>query len=88
MNQNDRKRIEEAKNHIGAAQASIEMAKDIMQEIADGEREKFDNLTEGLQASERGQRYDENVDNIESLISDLEDCGSNLEDLDFDGIEG
>ncbi len=48
MNKQDRKDLEKA---VGF----IEEAKAIIANIANSEQEKFDNLSEGLQQSEKGQ---------------------------------
>lgn len=42
----------------------IEKAKEIVENCYSEEQECFDNLSEGLQASERGQQYQTNADNL------------------------
>lgn len=73
MNKNDRKRLAELIDQIQALVNEVD-------EIGQSEQEKFDNLTEGLQQSERGQQYQEVADAIESACSDIEDALSNLID--------
>lgn len=50
----------------------IEEGKSIIESIKDEEQEKFDNLSDGLQQSEKVERFEENVSNLESAITDLE----------------
>lgn len=40
--------------------------------MAEQERESFDNLPEGLQASERGEAMEENADDLEYADTDFE----------------
>ena len=73
MNKNDRKRLAELIDQIQALVNEVD-------EIGQSEQEKFDNLTEGHQQSERGQQYQQVADAIESACSDTEDALSNLTD--------
>lgn len=70
MNDDRRKRIDEAMEHISAA-------REILDTVIAEEQEAFDNLPEGLQNSERGQKMEETADSLYSVHSDLED----MEDL-------
>lgn len=54
MNKQDKKQLQEAIN-------LLENAKSILQTLADAEQEKFDNLSEGLQQSEKGQKFEEDA---------------------------
>lgn len=67
MNKADRARL-------AAAYKLLDEAKAIIEEIGEGEQEKFDNMTEGLQASERGQR-------MEEVATELSDAASTLDDI-------
>jgi hypothetical protein len=40
-----------------------------LQEMADAERDKFENLSEGLQESDRGQSISDAADNLEEAAS-------------------
>lgn len=51
-------------------------------ELSEAEQEKFDNLNEGLQASERGQALETNAGNLDEVASSVEDAGSTLSDVD------
>lgn len=71
MNDDRRKRIDEAMEHISAA-------REILDAVIAEEQEAFDNLPEGLQNSERGQKMEETVGSLYSVHSDLEDMESLL----------
>lgn len=70
MNDDRRKRIDEAMEHIAAA-------RELLDTVIAEEQEAFDNLPEGLQNSERGQKMEETAGSLYSIHSDLED----MEDL-------
>lgn len=55
MNQQDRKLIAEILAKAEDIQSQLETLGGQMRDIADAEQGKFDNMPEGLQASERGQ---------------------------------
>ncbi len=67
MNKENRKELERAIN-------LIEEAKLIVEQIKDEEQEKFDNLSEGLQASEKGQKFEETVETLDTAFSQLEEA--------------
>lgn len=55
MNKERRKRIEEASAKIAEAEAALQAAQEIIQEVRDGEESARENLPESLQDGERGQ---------------------------------
>ena len=65
MNKKDRKELDKA---VGL----IDEAKEIIDSVMNGEQEKFDNLSEGLQQSEMGQKLEANVSNLENAIDNLD----------------
>ena len=67
MNKQDRKELERALE-------LIEESKLIVENIRDTEQEKFDNLSEGLQQTERGQKFEETASSLEDVISQLEEA--------------
>lgn len=67
MNKQDRKELEKAINFI-------ENAKIIVEEILDNEQEKFSNMPDGLQLSEKGQKMEENISALEDAINSLDDA--------------
>ena len=67
MNKQDRKELERALE-------LIEESKLIVENIRDTEQEKFDNLSEGLHQTERGQKFEETASSLEDVISKLEEA--------------
>lgn len=65
MNKQDRKELDKALDLLSSAS-------EIIMRIKEQEEEKYDNLPEGIQESERGERFQQNIDNLESSLSDLE----------------
>ena len=59
----------------------LEIQKDELESICEEEQGAYDNMPESLQDSERGQALYENVDTLESAISDLDDVISNLQEI-------
>lgn len=50
----------ERRRELQRAYDMLDNAKQIIEDIADAEQDAFDNLPEGLQASDRGARLEEN----------------------------
>lgn len=73
MNAKDRKQLQSILDKIVELKEQLEI-------IKESEQEKFDNLTEGLQATERGQKLEEGVEQLESAFSSLEEAGEYLEE--------
>ncbi len=73
MNAKDRKQIQLIIDKIGELKQEIESLKE-------SEQEKYDNLSEGLQATERGQKLEEGVDQLESCCSSLEEAEEYLQE--------
>jgi septal ring factor EnvC (AmiA/AmiB activator) len=55
MNAADRKQVSDLVSKLEELNQQFEDVKTSIEELAEAEQEKFDNLTEGLQASEKGQ---------------------------------
>ena len=53
-----------------------------LEQLRDDTQEKFDNMPEGLQQGDTGQLLEERIEQCESLVSDLEDHHSDLEEDD------
>ena len=60
---------------------ALEEQKCEIDNIAEEEQEAYDNMPEGLQEAERGQTIYENISDLESASSDLEDIISNLQEI-------
>ena len=63
---------------LKSAVETIEILNESISTIKDEEQEKFDNLPEGLQQSENGQKFEETVGSLEEAISNLEEAISNI----------
>ena len=72
MNKVGRGKVEEAKS-------LLQQAVDILGPLQEEEQEKFDNLSEGLQQSERGQQFESNASALDNAKSSVE---SAIEELD------
>ena len=60
-----------AKIHIKAVSESLEGLRSAVEDLASEEQEKFDNMSDGLQASSRGEAIQEAIDELESATTDL-----------------
>ena len=67
MNKNDRKELEKALFLLNEAY-------EIIDTIKDGEEEKFYNLSEGLQQTEKGQKFEETVSTLEDSLNSIEEA--------------
>lgn len=74
MNKPRRKELNRALEMIADARAIIEA----MQEE---EQEAFENLPEGLQMAEMGEKMEENASRLEDIIGYLEEQENELEDI-------
>jgi len=61
-----------AKIHIQAVHESVEGLRSAVEDMASEEQDKFDNMSEGLQASSRGESIQEAIDVLDSATTDLE----------------
>lgn len=61
----------------------INQNKDELQSVLDDEEYAYDNLNEGLQATEMGQTMEEAIDVLEDVIEGLDEVTNNLSDLTF-----
>lgn len=71
MNKERRKQVKDVIMRIEA----------LVQNILDDEEEAFDNMPEGLQASENGMVSEEAQDNLSAAIDALEEAISYLEEI-------
>ncbi len=67
MNKKDRKELEKALSLLGYAQ-------EIIDSIKEGEQEKFDNLSEGLQQTEKRQKFEETLSNLEDAWNSIDEA--------------
>jgi hypothetical protein len=74
MNNDRRKMITAATTAITDAIVDLETA-------TDEEREYYDNMPEGIQLSEKGERADEVVCELENIVSELQDFEERIMEL-------
>ena len=60
--------------------ASLEEIKDKLDSMKDEEQDKFDNMPEGLQESERGEAMQEAIEQLETVCDNLDEVISALEE--------
>ena len=61
--------------------ASLGEIKDKLESIMENEQEKYDNMPEGLQNSERADEMLEAIDNLGSAVSSIEEAVEYLENI-------
>lgn len=74
MNKQDRKEVEEIIALLEDAQSRIEG-------LGEAEQEKFDNLSEGLQQAERGQKMEEAASTLSDIACSITDVIDSLQEL-------
>lgn len=74
MNNADRKELARAREMLDNAKGIIEM-------VAEAETDKFDNMPENLQGSERGEKFEENADALIEIASSIDDIQSEINEL-------
>lgn len=74
MNKQSRKELAEITDQL-------EAIRDRISELLEGEQEKFDNLNEGLQQSERGQAIEEAISTLEEAETDIDNVIDNLTEI-------
>lgn len=76
MNNEQRKRLNKIAEAIEEAISDFGSQ---IQEIADEEQEKYDNMPENLQGSERGEAFDETVMLLEDIVGELSQCAESIQ---------
>ena len=61
--------------------ASLEEIKDKLDSMMDEEQDKFDNMPEGLQESERGEAMQEAIEQLETACDNLDEVISALKEI-------
>ena len=61
--------------------ASLEEIKDKLDSMMDEEQDKFDNMPEGLQESERGEAMQEAIEQLETACDNLDEELSALQEI-------
>ena len=74
MNKARRKQLDKVVEVLTAQMEELET-------IKDEEQEAFDNLPESIQYGERGETMEENVDELDSIITDLENVIESINEV-------
>jgi len=81
MNNTQRKQIKETIKYLQEVYDKIDFGFNdnvSLQEIADEEQEKLDNLPDNLQSSEKASKFQIGIDNIETAIGEVEESAEYL----------
>lgn len=85
MNKQQRKDLQLAVSAIEKAKELLSEAKEIIERCGEDEQEKFDNLSEGLQATEANQLLEENASTLSDIASDvdtiMDDCDERINSI-------
>lgn len=73
MNNTRRKMLDKVIEMLDTAYSSLE-------EIKDEEDEAFNNLPEGIQESERGERMEEVIDALDNALSSIDEAREQIEE--------
>lgn len=74
MNEERRKKIKEAINHI-------DNGLNLLNEVQSDEQDAFDNLPENMQSGEKGENMQGALDSIQSAIDNVESAIGDLESI-------
>lgn len=82
MNRNRRDRIQAVRDSIEEHHLALSAGihEDLM-DLQSEEQEAFDNLSEGLQQSDQGQRTEQAADALSDAASDFEDVMTQIQDI-------
>ena len=69
------------KKQVGKWIDTLTEIKSAMEDMQSLEQDKFDNLPEGIQESERGEAIQEAADNLEYAVDNLNDAIENLQEI-------
>lgn len=74
MNKRDRAELD-------SARSLLERAKTIVEELASNEQEKFENMPENLQESERARAFEEAAEQLTEVVGTIEQAACDLENI-------
>jgi len=81
MNDARRKTLKEIVTRIEAVKELLDSIRDDISSVQDEEQESYDNMPEGLQQADRGERMLEVVDNLECAMSYISDNECTLDSV-------
>lgn len=88
MNQKDRKRLIELRAKLEDLVSQGEEIANEIEDFANREQEKYDNLSEGLQQSERGQQIEGDAETLASVADALKEGNIGEGASELNNIEG
>lgn len=74
MNSAQKQRLEEIRISVKDLYSELE-------EMLDDERDKYDNMSEGLQQTSRGEEISNAIDELETIVVNFELIGDSLENI-------
>ena len=80
MNKKMRKALSEIKDAMEGWSSGMAEVTAKLEELAEVEREHYDNLPEGLQMSERGEKYEESAGALETAYDAVTDMLEKIEE--------
>ena len=84
MNAKQRKQLTKIAEKIYDLANEIDHLREELEEMNEIEQEKYDNMSEGLQESERGCRMYEGIEVLEELLGRIDESVSELYDISND----
>jgi len=81
MNNVRRKQLKDAKQNIQVAENCLRTAYEIIDNTKSDEEDSFDNLSEGLQQTMRGEQMEENVDTMQEALDKLDEILNCFEEV-------
>lgn len=81
MNNKQRRKLYEEKVRLGNAHDIIESVRENLEEMYGEEQDKYDNLPEGLQESEMGEKLQEIAGLLEDASYDLDSISGEISDV-------
>lgn len=80
MNNVIRKRLAKIQEEAGNLVSGLETFQEEVTGLGEEEREKFDNMSENLQSSENGQKFEEAADLLDEVSGELEEALQSVKD--------
>jgi len=80
MNNQQRKVLSELSDELNTMKDRIDEIKNEIEEIESEEQDKFDNMPEGFQGSDKGDKMQEGIDCLSNTQNELYTALSGLED--------
>lgn len=80
MNASDRKTLRSILSTLHDLRSRMADAAPELEALASAEREKVENLPDGIRYSDRGEEMEEKCDTLETAVSDIESALDSIED--------